>query len=95
VGAGAPPTFIWTAGGATGYELHFSGTSVLTKVRRLPRAKNEVLAATSHTPAPRDWARLAREPRKGDGVTLYWWAVAIDGSGARRSTALRSLVLGP
>jgi cysteinyl-tRNA synthetase len=89
------PTFTWAASGATGYELHFSGTSVLTKVRRLPRRKTEVLTVTSHTPAARDWARLAREARKGDGVTLYWWAVAVDGSGARRSTALRSLVLVP
>jgi cysteinyl-tRNA synthetase len=93
--AATPPTFTWTASGATAYELHFSGTSVLTKVRRLPRQKTQVLTTTSNTPAPSDWARLAHEVRKGDGMTLYWWAVAIDANGARRSAPLRSIVIGP
>ena len=95
VSAGASPTFTWTATGAAAYELHFSGTRVLTKLRRLPRAKSEVLTATAHTPSARDWARIAREARKGDGVTVYWWVVAIDGGGARRSATLRSIVLAP
>jgi len=89
------PAFTWSATGATAYELHFSATTLLTKVTRLPRAKSEVLTTSSHTPAARDWARIAREARKGDGVTVYWWAVAVDGSGARRSAPLRSFVLGP
>jgi len=38
---------------------------------------------------------VAREVRKGDGTTLYWWVVAIDASGARRSAPLRSLAVGP
>ena len=95
VSAGASPTFTWTATGAAAYELHFSGTRVLTKLRRVPRAKSEVLTATTHTPSARDWARIAREARKGDGVTVYWWVVAIDAGGARRSAPLRSLVLAP
>jgi cysteinyl-tRNA synthetase len=95
VSAGASPTFTWSASGAVAYELHFSGTSVLTKIRRLPRKKTAVLTASSETPAARDWVRVAREVRKGDGTTLYWWVVAIDGGGARRSAPLRSLAVGP
>ncbi len=93
--AATPPTFTWSASGAVAYELHFSGTSVLTELRRLPRQKKVFLTATSTTPDPRDWARVAREVRKGDGVTLSWWVVAIDAGGARRSAPLHTLEIGP
>ena len=75
--------------------MHFSGTAALTKVGRLPRKMSAFITATSDTPDPRDWARVAREVRKGDGTTLCWWVVAIDASGARRSAPLRSLALAP
>ena len=42
-----------------------------------PRRKGDVLTTTSHTPDARDWSHVAREVRKGDGVTLYWWVVAL------------------
>jgi hypothetical protein len=90
-----PPTFTWSANGGSGYELRFSGTSWLTKVRKLPRGKDDVISGKSFTPDARDWTRVGREARKGDGVTLYWWVAAIDAGGVRRSAPLRSLNLTP
>jgi cysteinyl-tRNA synthetase len=90
----SPPTFTWSATGATSYELHFSGTASLLKVKALP-GRRDVLTATTFTPAARDWVRMARLARQGDDVHVYWWVVAVDGSGGRRSAPLRSLVLGP
>jgi cysteinyl-tRNA synthetase len=89
-----PPTFTWSATGATTYEVHFSGTASLLKVKALP-GRRDVLTTTSFTPAGRDWVRMARLARQGDGTHLYWWVVAIDASGARRSAPLRALVVTP
>jgi cysteinyl-tRNA synthetase len=90
----SPPTFTWSASGAATYEVHFSGTASLLKVKALP-GRRDVLGATTFTPAQRDWVRMARLARQGDGVHVYWWVVALDAVGVRRSAPLRSLVLVP
>ena len=83
----APPTFSWTGSGASGYELHFSGTPYLEKLKALPRR------GQPYTPTAIEWSRLVRLTANGDGVTLSWWAVAVDPAGARRSARVRSLGL--
>jgi cysteinyl-tRNA synthetase len=93
--ATVPPTFTWSSSGATGYEVHFAGTAHLRRVISLPRRRGTVIPTTSYTPSLVDWRRVSRQVRFGDDVTLYWWVVAIDGSGARRSATLRTLTLGP
>ncbi len=88
-----PPTFEWTASGAVSFELHFSGEPELRRVKRLPPRRKDTIASSAYTPSAKDWGRMARLARRGDGVTLRWWVVAIDAAGGRRSSLLRTILI--
>ncbi len=95
VSRSVPPAFSWSASAAVGYELHFAGSSVVHRVRKLPRRRDELLTATSYTPSANEWRRMTRLADQVGGATLYWWPVAVDTVGARRSAPLRSVELVP
>jgi cysteinyl-tRNA synthetase len=91
--ATVPPTFSWSTSGAVGVELHFAGSTFLRTLKVLPKKRNTVLPGSSYTPALKDWKPIVRLTKKGDGTTLYWWAVAVDASGARRSAPFQTLAV--